>query len=178
VNRLLTLARQQKPETKRFIKFLMVGAFGFAVDFGSFNLFHWLGVGPWVITHLIPGTFQTVTPDLMQHPEVVEQTFSFSAAVLSNFAWNYLWIYPEARNANQAKKMTKFIIVSVAGLLIGIPVFSAALTVAKALVTAVGLDNLAFNLAGNLALAGRVGVLLFWNFFVNRYWTYRDVGRG
>jgi putative flippase GtrA len=172
------MARRQNPEVKRFIKFLIVGAVGFAVDFGGFNLFHALGIGPWVANHLIPAALQPLAADLAEHPEVVEQALSFCAAVLSNFAWNYLWIYPEAREANQAKKMTKFFIVSVAGLVIGVPVYRAALQVAKDFVAAAGLTNLTFNLAGNLALAGRVGVLLFWNFFVNRYWTYRDVGRG
>ena len=27
----------------------------------------------------------------------------------------------------------------------------------------------------NVTLAIAVGVVLFWNFFVNRYWTYNDV---
>lgn len=116
-------------------------------------------------------------PFLMEHPEVVEQSLSFCVAVGSNFLWNFFWIYPEARGANQAKKMAQFVIVSVAGLVIGVPVFSLALTVFKGLVAAIGLSGLQFNLAGNLALMSRVGVLLFWNFFVNRYWTYRDVGR-
>jgi putative flippase GtrA len=91
--------------------------------------------------------------------------------------WNYFWIYPEAREANQAKKLTKFAIVSVAGLLIGVPVFSAAVEVWKEIIGATALSSLQFNVAGNLALMTRVGVLLFWNFFVNRYWTYRDVKR-
>jgi putative flippase GtrA len=30
-------------------------------------------------------------------------------------------------------------------------------------------------LAHNLALAGAVIVVMFWNFFINRYWTYSDV---
>jgi putative flippase GtrA len=171
LGRLLTLARRQPTELKRFIKFLIVGSVGFLVDFGGFNLFHWLGVGPWVARTALPIAY------LADHPEVIEQSLSFCAAVLSNFIWNYLWIYPEARDANQAKKITKFVIVSVAGLAIGVPVFSVALTAAKSLVAAAGLSGLQFNLAGNLALICRVGVLLFWNFFVNRYWTYRDVGR-
>lgn len=171
VAKLLTLARRQPVERKRFIKFLIVGSIGFVVDFGSFNLFHWLGVGPWVAANLVPAAY------LLEHPEVVEQSLSFCAAVVSNFLWNYLWIYPEAREANQARKITKFFIVSVAGLLIGVPIFSLALTVMKGLVGALGLSTLQFNLAGNLALMCRVGVLLFWNFFVNRYWTYRDVKR-
>lgn len=171
VAKLLTLARRQPSERKRFIKFLIVGSLGFVVDFGSFNLFHWLEVGPWVASQLLPMAY------LLEHPEVIEQALSFCAAVVSNFLWNYMWIYPEARESNQAKKMTKFVIVSVAGLIIGVPVFSVALTAMRGIVGALGLSTLQFNLAGNLALMCRVGVLLFWNFFVNRYWTYRDVKR-
>lgn len=171
MSNLLTLARRQPREIKRFIKFLAVGAFGFMVDFGGFNLFHWLGVGPWLTARVLP------LPELATHPEVIEQALSFCTAVLANFLWNYLWIYPEAREANQAKKVAKFFIVSVAGLALGVPIFTLALTAAKGLVASAGLEALPFNLAGNMALICRVGVLLFWNFFVNRFWTYRDVGR-
>jgi putative flippase GtrA len=45
-----------------------------------------------------------------------------------------------------------------------------------------GKTNLTLNsmvsidtLAGNLALAIAVIVVMFWNFFINRYWTYNDV---
>ncbi len=171
VGRLLIVARRQHPEVKRFIKFLFVGAMGFAVDFGGFNLFHALGVGSWLTTRLLPVNY------LFDHPEVIEQALSFCLAVISNFLWNYFWIYPEARDANQAKKITKFFIVSIAGLVVGIPVFGLALSISKEVVADLGLSTLKFNLAGNLALMCRVGVLLFWNFFVNRFWTYRDVKR-
>ena len=55
------------------------------------------------------------------------------------------------------------------------PVFAGALFVFRPLVAAVGFGSLRFNVAGNLALMARVGVLLFWNFFVNRKWTYGEV---
>ena len=175
MNRLLSFVRNNPVEAKRFMKFLVVGAFGFAVDFGGFNLFHALGVGPWVATHLIPATLPTARAYLTNNPEVIEQALSFCAAVLSNFLWNYFWLYPEARDANQAKKIAKFFIDSVAGLLIGGPINSVALFLSKNFVAAAGLATLKFNLAGNMALVCRVGVLLFWNFFVNRFWTYREV---
>ncbi|MBI3241211.1 MAG: GtrA family protein [Chloroflexi bacterium] len=158
-------------EQKRFIKFLIVGALGFAVDFGGFNLFHFLKVGPTVAGLLFP----PLGGYLLEHPEIVEQSLSFSCAVLSNFIWNYFWIYPEAREANQARKIMMFVVISVAGLIIGIPVFTAALFVAKNIVASLSLDNLGFNLAGNMALVCRVVVLLFWNFFANRKLTYGDV---
>lgn len=170
LTRFITYVRQHNPELKRFIKFIFVGALGFVVDFGSFNLLHALGFGVTVGQGLSQ-------PYLVEHPEIAEQTASFALAVLSNFIWNYFWIYPEARQANQAKKLTKFAIVSVAGLLIGVPVFSAALLLWRPTVDTLGLATLPLNLAGNLALMTRVAVLMFWNFFVNRYWTYNDVKR-
>jgi putative flippase GtrA len=175
VTRLGPLARLNPKETQRFMKFLVVGAFGFVVDFGGFNLFHALHIGPWVAAHLVPAGMAGAVDYLTRNPEVIEQAMSFCAAVISNFLWNYFWLYPEARDANQAKKIAKFFVVSVAGLLIGGPIYSLALFFSKSFVAAAGLATLSFNLAGNLALVCRVGVLLFWNFFVNRYWTYREV---
>lgn len=176
VTSLVRLARRQPVERKRFIKFLIVGAMGFVVDFGSFNLLHAVNAGGWIAQRLLP------IPYLLEHPEIIEQSMSFCAAVISNFLWNYGWIYPEARQSNQAKKLTKFFIVSVAGLFIGVPVFTLALSITRPLVAATALSALQsllpnLNLAGNLALVCRVAVLLFWNFFVNRFWTYRDVKR-
>lgn len=156
-------------EPKRFIKFLIVGVFGFVVDFGSFNLFHAVGVGLWVSKNLIPTAY------LIEHHEIIEQTLSFCCAVTSNFLWNYFWIYPEAQSEPFAKKLGQFVLVSVLGLVIGVPVFTVALTAIKPVVESLGLSNSPINVAGNFALVCRVLVLLFWNFFVNRYWTYRHV---
>ncbi len=146
--------RQKTPkEIKRFIKFLIVGAVGFTIDFSAFNVIH----------HF----FNT--------PEVIAQTISFSVATISNFVFNYFWIYREAQDKPVVQKAGRFALVSVLGLVIGVPVFTAALLAAKKIVPALGLDTLPFNLAGNLALVCRVLVVLFWNFFVNRKWTYGDV---
>ena len=175
MSNLLTFPYANRKEASRFARFLVVGAIGFVVDFGGFTLFHALGVGAWVAAHLVPASVPSLPAYLARNPEVIEQALSFCAAVVSNFIWNYLWIYPEARGANQTKKMTKFVAVSVAGLIIGVPVYGVALFFAKGFIAASGLATMSLNLAGYMALVCRVGVLLFWNFFVNRFWTYRDV---
>ena len=115
----LSLKQLQGKEGRRFARFLVVGAVGFVVDFGIFNLAHALGFGAWVA--------RSFWPALAPHPEIIEQTLSLSIAIASNFVWNYFWIYPEARGSNQANKMVKFVIVSVAGLVVGVPIFSLAL---------------------------------------------------
>ena len=164
-----------RKEGRRFARFLVVGAFGFVVDFGIFNLAHAWGFGTWVAASVLPAVSAALANALAPHPEIIEQTLSLTIAILCNFLWNYFWIYPEARTANQTDKMVKFIVVSVAGLVVGVPVFSVALLVWREAVDAANLSSFGHNLAGNLALMTRVGVLLFWNFFVNRYWTYREV---
>jgi putative flippase GtrA len=162
-------------EGRRFARFLVVGAIGFVIDFGVSNLAHAFGFGAWVATRIVPAFSQPLAAFLAQNPEIIEQSLSLSIAVTSNFFWNYFWIYPEARGANQTDKIIKFVIVSVAGLLVGVPVTTVALLFWRGVVAALGLTSIGLNLAGNLAQITRVGILLFWNFFVNRYWTYRDV---
>jgi len=65
------------------------------------------------------------------------------------------------------------VLVSVLGLLLGIPIFSLALLVWLGLLSALHLGSP--DLASTLALMTRVAIILFWNFFANRYWTYREV---
>ena len=159
VARLYAYAHNLPPEPKRFAKFLFVGAFGFVVDFGAYALVHHF--------YNLPNT---------NTDEVITQAVSFCVAVTSNFLWNYFWIYPEARSKTVLKKITMFLIVSVLSLFIRTPIFAVALPVATRLVTALGLDRLTrLNLDNYLALATAVVVVMLWNFFVNRYWTYRDV---
>jgi putative flippase GtrA len=93
-------------------------------------------------------------------------TISFSVAVLSNFTWNRYWTYPETRNDPIAPQLGQFLLVNVAGYLINQAIF-------------LSLDHYVFAgwgvLGYNLAKAAAIGVVLFWNFGVNRIWTYRKV---
>jgi putative flippase GtrA len=155
---LYTRARALPPEPKRFVKFLFVGGLGFIIDFGTFNLVHYL--------YNVPDTHTD---------EVIAQALSFSVAVFCNFLWNIFWIYPGARTKSVPQKIVMFIIVSVLSLVIRTPIFTLTLPLTTRLVAAAGLDQLPINLGNNLALATAVIVVMLWNFFVNRYWTYRDV---
>jgi putative flippase GtrA len=108
---------------------------------------------------------------------------SFTAAVTSNFIWNRYWTYPDSRSKPIRRQATQFAAVSVIGLLIRTPVFALLLgpctRLAQSLLRLLpnapaGLT--AATIGSNLALAAAVILVLFWNFFANRYWTYSDVG--
>ncbi len=153
MQRIIDFKNNNPKEFERFGKFLVVGLIGFVIDFGTSNVLKRLGV-----------------------PPEIAQAISFSVATLSNFAFNYFWIYPEAKQANVVKKIGQFIIVSVVGLLIRTPIFLAVYFIDQPIINGLNLNHLPIDIAFNGALASAVIVLLFWNFFVNRFWTYREVG--
>jgi putative flippase GtrA len=166
-------------EAERFLKFLVVGGIGFVVDFGFFNLLlnpvnallspgAWLytllsdlGLNDYFITHLGP---------------TIASAISFVAAVCSNFIWNRYWTYPDSRSRSRRRQFTMFFIVSVVGVLIRIPIVFVMTPIFRSLVGSVTmLQAYTTRLADNMSLASAVLVVLFWNFFANRHWTYNDV---
>lgn len=168
-------------EAKRFIKFVIVGSIGFIVDFGIFNLM----LNP-LLFLLAEGT--AVHHALLELGLTAQQirglvaptagTISFIAAIVSNFMWNRYWTYPDSRSKSLRRQFAQFTLVSVTAIIIRIPII--ALTqrpfIALAGAVFVGWEvALVERIGKNLALALSVLIVMFWNFFVNRYWTYSDV---
>ena len=152
-------------EAKRFVKFSVVGAFGAVVDFGSFNLL----VTFFQATGMVKG----------QIMPAVAGSISFVLAIISNFIWNRYWTYPDSRSKPLARQFLQFFFVNALALLIRAPVLTYTHLPFSQLVSAAvpALDPYAHRLGKNMALALAVGLALFWNFFVNRYWTYNDVDK-
>ncbi|MFN3741097.1 MAG: GtrA family protein [Anaerolineales bacterium] len=141
-------------ERIRFLKFSVVGAIGAVIDFGVMNaLTHWLNF-----------------------PLVLAGTISFFCAVTSNFIWNRFWTYPESRSRPLMHQWLMFFLVNLVGVGIRIPLLhfleAPFERLAIRLLPAFSSPSL---LAKNLTLAVAIGVVMLWNFFVNRYWTYNDV---
>ena len=109
-------------------------------------------------------------------PAAIAQAISFLAAVTSNFIWNRFWTYPDSRSKPIRRQAGQFLFVSVIGLAIRTGVFILVQPAMIALAEAV-LPRRADAVAvgQNLALVIAVIVVLFWNFIVNRFWTYSDV---
>jgi putative flippase GtrA len=149
-------------ELDRFVKFAIVGIVGAAVDFTILNImklvFEDLGLGV--------GWGPRVNPHSVQL--VAANAISFTVAVLSNFTWNRLWTFPESRLRPLGSQLGQFAVVNVLGLGINT-------------VLLLVMDQYVFQhfvgarLSYNLAKAFAIGVVLFWNFSVNRIWTYRGI---
>jgi putative flippase GtrA len=144
-------------ERTRFLRFATVGIIGAVVDFGTFNLLT---------------TFVGLTA-------VVASVFSFIAAIISNFTWNRYWTYPDSRSKQLSRQMIQFSMVSAVGLLIRTPIIAILEPFFTRLFNGFAFLPIGFItaelLADNLALAIAVIVVMFWNFFINRYWTYDDI---
>jgi putative flippase GtrA len=144
-------------ERNRFLRFAMVGIFGAVVDFGIFNI--------------LTGVFK--------FPAVWASVLSFLAAVASNFTWNRYWTYPDSRSKRISVQLAEFTIISLIGLAIRTPVFVVLENSLNKIFASLNFPYTSIVtpefLGHNLALACAVIIVMFWNFFVNRYWTYRDV---
>ena len=133
-------------EFKRFMKFASVGTLGAVVDFSVLNLL--------VLGFNVPKEYANVV--------------SVTCAISSNFIWNRLWTFPESRERPLRTQFGKFALVNLFGLAINQFVF----IVTDELFFARFLDH---PWDYNAAKAMAIIVVLFWNFFVNRRWTYRGI---
>ena len=142
-------------ERTRFLKFCVVGVIGAVVDFGVMNL----------ILHFTGNAR-------------VASTISFIAAVISNFLWNRYWTYPDSRKKPIAQQLGQFFLINSIGLGIRYLLF---LTIDQPII------NLAEKIlpknffmtpsvfGHNVTMVIAVFIVMMWNFFANRLWTYNDV---
>ena len=152
----MTVILTNPVERTRFLKFAAVGVFGAVIDFGVAN-------GLLALTH----TSLTVAG-----------TISFVCAVISNFVWNRFWTYPESRTIPLLGQLGQFGLVNAAGLLIRIPILTFGEPLLAGWLANTALSaNIRQLLSHNVTLAFAVGVVMMWNFFVNRYWTYNDIDK-
>jgi putative flippase GtrA len=145
----------ENKERLRFLKFAVVGAVGSALDFGIMN----------ILTHFINMRL------------VFAGTISFICAVINNFAGNRFWTYPESRSRPLLHQLGMFFVVNAAGIAIRIPILHfVEPPMASAFESMTHLSHASSEiLAKNATLGFAIAVVMLWNYFVNRYWTYNDI---
>ena len=146
---------RSKIERTRFFKFLLVGITGTIVDFGILNLFR-------IVFHF---------------PLIWSQAISFFCAVINNFLWNRYWTYPDSHDKRIHHQLVQFFIINIIGILIRTPLITWLDRVILTILNRVDLNFPIENyvLSQNIALTISIVIILFWNFFANRYWTYNNV---
>jgi putative flippase GtrA len=82
-------------ETRRILRFLVVGASGTIIDFSLLSLLKLFGL-----------------------PTLPANTISYLAGVINNFYWNRRWTFSETRQQRWNKQLAQFLAVSLVGLVI------------------------------------------------------------
>lgn len=133
-------------EVGRFIRFALVGASGTILDFVLLILFkEWLKL-----------------------PLLLANSLSYSAGIINNYSLNRLWTYPDSRQKRLAWQLGQFAVVSVIGLLLNNLIV---LGLEEPLGKLLNTPRIGYLAAKIVA----TGLVVFWNFFINRYWTFNDV---
>ena len=165
-------------EVERFLKFAVVGIIGAIVDFGTVIVLQ---------ATVLPPTDKSGSPIVVS--VIIATTIAFLAAVASNFTWNRIWTYPDSRSRSMRRQLALFTFISFVGwfgrtlwislsfhILGGIfmPILLPVIHMLRPLYVP---SYAAEGKLGTL-IAQLVGVVvvMFWNFFANRRWTYNDVG--
>ena len=145
----------ENKERTRFLKFATVGAIGSVIDILIMNL----------LTQLL-------------HMRLVYAgTISLICAIISNFMLNRYWTYPDSRSRHFLHQLSMFFLVNVIGIAFRVPILHFMEPVMEgAFEDMVHLSHTsAETLAKNATIAFAIGVVMIWNFFINRYWTYNDI---
>jgi putative flippase GtrA len=152
----LPISETNRREVKRFAKFATVGVAG-------------------MVTHL---TIANVLNFGFHFPDATANAVGFMTAVLQNYLLNYNWTFADRRYTTTKARwvqVSQFFVVSIIGLGIN--------TIVREVVshllypfwqTIFHNPMMAEVVNYNFSIAVAIGVVLFWNFIVNRLWTFRN----
>ncbi len=86
------------------------------------------------------------------------KVLSFSVAVFNSFFWNRRWTF-RSQNPNRSKEFTKFLVIALVGLSINALIMYIAVSV--------------FGTRKIVGLIFATGIVTFWNFLANKFYTFR-----
>jgi putative flippase GtrA len=186
---------EKAKELERFLKFALVGLTGAFIDLGILTLLQLTILPPaaYIVNPIdfnlgaLPVDFELLTIPLDINVAMAT-TIAFVCAVVSNFTWTSLWVYPESTSRSMRRQLTQFFIISVIGwsartLWITTTYVTIGTLLAPTLEPVMRILDAGFEFTpvGEKRLGSIIAQLvamvfvMLWNFFANRYWTFNDV---
>ena len=151
----LPISEANRREVKRFVKFAMVGTAG-------------------MITHL---TLANIFNFGLHFPDALANAIGFIIAVFQNYFLNYRWTFGDRRYTTTKSRwlqVSQFALVSFVGLGINAVVRELVSYIMHPIWLSVLHDPVVAEIINyNFSIAAAIGVVLFWNFAINRLWTFR-----
>jgi putative flippase GtrA len=137
----------ERRELPQFVKFCIVGSSSFAIDYGVSYLL------------LFHGSLSVE----------LSKTISFSLAVTNGYFWNRRWTFRSREHRRKREQYPMFFGVNIIGLLLNVLIVKSVIYVE----TGVWRNQHPTKLTFLLATIAAAGVVVFWNFFANKLWTFR-----
>lgn len=134
-----------KKEATRFVRFAIVGSLGTLLDFSVLTLLKLAGL-----------------------PTLLANSISFTAGLTNNFTLNRAWTFEDIEHANWKKQFAQYAIVSLIGL-----TFNNVIVLLLERVFLVLLHQSEWSYFPAKVIA--TGVVVFWNYFANKTWTFREM---
>ncbi|MFA4930451.1 MAG: GtrA family protein [Patescibacteria group bacterium] len=143
----MPLNSKQLPTTilKEFGKFAVVGVIGTAVDFSIYS----------VLTRGFDVFYIYAT------------CISVFIAIVNNFIWNKYWTFEKGQSGKTTKESYRFFLVSIVNYFLNIGITYAVVTYTHA-------EVLFHSSEDYFAKAIAIGIVLFSNYFGNKYWTFKS----
>ena len=132
-------------EMQRISRFLAVGAVGTVLDFSLLTLLKLAGL------HTL-----------------LANSLSFTAGLLNNFTLNRQWTFNQGPQSDWYKQFAQFTLVSLFGLALNNIIV---LSLESVLGNILGQPEWGYLPAKVIA----TGVVMFWNYFANRVWTFKII---
>ncbi|MCC6297889.1 MAG: GtrA family protein [Anaerolineales bacterium] len=131
-------------ELTRFSRFLVVGATGTTLDFTVLTLLKLAGL-----------------------PTLIANSVSFTVGLVNNFTWNRLWTFRDNLRADWRRQFVQYALISLIGLTL-----NDLIVVSLEHVLGVALNQPEWGYLPAKVIA--TGVVVFWNYFANRTWTFNN----
>lgn len=179
-------------ELERFLRFAVVGVTGAIIDLGMLTVLQSTLLPPALaydnsLMEMTALAFPIEFAIALPLNVALATTIAFLAAVLSNFIWTTLWVYPESRD-DMRKQLIQFALISVVG-------WSARTLWITTMYTPIGnllaprleplIQLVRPTFEATVVATKQIGTIIaqliamwfvmLWNFFANRYWTFGDV---
>lgn len=160
----------QRRGLRQFVKFCIVGASSTAISGGIYT---WLIYGVHldrIVDGWLAGAPQMrqIAGELRLYVQLAA-LIAFLFAVTNGFIWNSKWTFRQRDAALRRVQYLKFVMVNVVGLVLNqiiVFIVTGALTA--------GRPQHEKGLAPLIAFAVATGIVVFWNFLANKYWTFRS----
>jgi putative flippase GtrA len=154
-----------RPSVRQFVKFCIVGATSTAIDYAVFGLvLDGLQLRKWLQTWLGASPGWQHWADEHQIAILLAATLSFLVSVTNGFIWNRRWTFAHARGRSPRRQYVQFALVNIVGLTLNLTIIRATVPLWAPVVGRRAAPYAAKMIA--------TGVVVFWNFLANKYWTF------